>query len=262
MTTLQDIQFGSLEKAVRGALTNDNDAKIIIQGADSQTGIGKTTLAIKLARQIDSDWSAEEKAFIDIRKYINAHLNKPEGSALLLDEIEKGADSRRFMSQENVDLSQAWATLRARNIAVIATLPSVSMLDNRMLELADYWILVKRRGLAQPYKVSVNDFTGKVSRNPFPGDEHLTFGDLPAGDVDKEYLDTLKDEMLMSDETGYISKEKHKAELEKREEEVRKEIRNEFLASLNHETELSQRDIADLDAVDVHQSTISQILKP
>jgi len=260
MAATESLKFGRLEKVVKGALRTDNDAKIIIQGADSQTGIGKTTLAIKLARSIDPEWSAEDKAFIDIRDYIDAHLNHPPGSVLLLDEIEAGADSRRFMSQENVDLSQAWATLRARNIAVIATLPSISMLDNRMIELADYWILVKQRGIAQPYGVKVNDFTGQVRRNPFPNDEHIQFGDLPDDDVDKQYLDKMKDEMIMSDETGYITESEHKAELEKAEDQAGKDVRNKFLKVLNRHTDMSQRDIADLDAVDVHQSTLSQIV--
>lgn len=251
--------FGTLEKVVRGALRTDNDAKIIIQGADSQTGIGKTTLAIKLARTIDPDWTAEEKAFIDIRKYINAHLEKPKGSALVLDEIEHGADSRRFMSQDNVDLSQAWAKLRSRNIAVIATLPSISMLDNRMIELADYWILVKRRGVAQPYRVHVNDFTGKVRREPFPGDEHITFGDLPDDDPDKAHLDAIKDEMLKTDESGYIPVEEHEAELQKQLEQAKREWRDGLVNELA-ETDASQEQISNLSVVDVSRPRVNQIV--
>lgn len=251
--------FGTLEKVVKGALRTDNDAKIIIQGADSQTGIGKTTLAIKLARAIDPDWNAEDKAFIDIRKYINAHLEKEPGSALLLDEVEKGADSRRFMSQDNVDLSQAWATMRARNICVIATLPSISMLDNRMIELADYWVLVKRRGVAQPYSVHVNDFTGQVRREPFPGDEHITFSDLPADDPDKERLDEIKDEMLQTSESGYISAEEHKKKLKKELKEQKREWRDGLVKEMVQNTSATQQEISDLSAVDAHQSRVSQI---
>jgi hypothetical protein len=253
-------QFGRLEKVVKKRLSMDNDAKIIIQGADSQTGIGKTTLAIKIARAIDDEWTADEKAFVDVQEYINAHLNKPAGSVLLLDEIEAGADSRRFMSQENVDLSQAWATMRARNIVTIATLPSISMLDNRMIELADFWILVKRRGLAQPYSVHVNDFTGKVRREPFPGDEHIQFADLPDGDADKEHLDSLKDDMLQMDESGYIKVEEHQKELEKRLEEKEKEIRDGLVQELYEKTSATQSEISDLSFVEMHQSQVSRVV--
>lgn len=253
-------KFGSLEKVALSKLRTDNDIKVIVQGADSATGIGKTTLAIKLCRTIDEDWSAEEKAFIDIRQYINAHLNKEKGSALLLDEIEKGADSRRFMTQENVDLSQAWATMRARNIATVCTLPTISMLDKRMLELADYWVLVKRRGIAQAFKVSVNDFTGKISRKPFPGDEHMWFGDLPEDDPDKEYLDNLKDDMLLSEESGYISKEEHNKELEKKLQESKMEWRDGIVKEMYEKTSATQNEISDLSFVDVRQNRVSQIV--
>lgn len=252
--------FGTLEKVARGKLRTDNDVKIIVQGANSATGIGKTTLAVKLCRAIDEDWD-KDKAFIDIQEYINAHLNEPKGSALLLDEIEKGADSRRFMTQENVDLSQAWATMRARNIATVCTLPSISMLDKRMLELADYWVLVKRRGVAQPFKVNVNDFNGKIQRQPFPGDEHITFNDLPDNDPDKQYLDEIKDDMLEGETTGYIPAEEHKEELEKKLEQQRKNMRNGLIQDIYENTSASQTEIAELDIVDVQQPTVNKILK-
>jgi len=259
----QQSNFGFLGKKAQQRLTNDNDVKIIIQGKNSQTGIGKTTLAIQLCRFIDSDWSAEERAFVDVREYINAHLDHPKGSALLLDEIEHGADNRRAMSQENVDLSQAWATLRARNIATVCTLPSISMLDNRMLELADYWILVKKRGLAQPFEINVNDFApGRTpQRKPLPGEEHIGFVDLPDDVPDKAYLDEIKDEMLRSDTSGYISKTDHKRELKNEREEAVKEHRNEWIKDVYSEFEVSQRDVASLDVVNVNHTTVGSILR-
>lgn len=258
----QQSNFGFLGRHAKQNLSNDNDIKIIIQGRNSQTGIGKTTLAIQLCRFIDPDWNAEDKAFVDVREYINAHLDHPPGSALLLDEIEAGADSRRAMSQDNVDLSQAWATLRARNIATVCTLPSISMLDNRMLELADYWILVKRRGFAQPFEINVNDFAPNRTpqRKPLPGEEHIRFVDLPADDPDKAYLDDIKDEMLRNDTTGYISKAEHQKELTKEREGAVKEFRNKAIRETYAETELSTTDISNFEWVGVGQSTVAKII--
>lgn len=261
MDAHQQSNFGLLGRNARQKLSNDNDVKIIIVGKNSQTGIGKTTLAIQLCRYIDrNDWSAESKSFVDVRKYINAHLEMPKGSALLLDEIEAGADSRRFMSQENVDLSQAWATMRARNIATVATLPSISMLDNRMLELADYWVLVKHRGLAQPFKIKVNDFTGKVSRPPLPGDEHIQFVDLPEGDEDKAYMDEIKDEMLRAGEMEHIPKSEHERKVEKAVEAAKREKRNELVKQVYAASELSTTDLSKLDGVGVSQQQVANII--
>lgn len=260
MKAYQRTSFGMLGEEAKSKLSNDNDIKIIIVGSNSQTGIGKTTLAIQLCRFIDNDWSAEKKAFVDVRKYVNAHLEYPKGSALLLDEIEKGADSRRFMSQENVDLSQAWATLRARNIATVCTLPSISMLDKRMMELADYWVLVKNRGLAQPYRINVNDFTGKIQRKPLVGDEHIKFVDMAPDDPDKQYLDEIKDEMLREDGMEHIPKSEHQRKLEKAVEESEREMRDEVLRELYAETDMSTTDLSNFDFVDVSQQQVSNIV--
>lgn len=254
--------FGTLGRIAKEKLQNDNDIKIIIQGANSQTGVGKTTLAIQLCRFIDSNgWDAKEKAFIDIQAYLNSYLEYPEGSALLLDEIGQGADNRRATSKENVDLSHGWQMLRSRNVATVATLPSTNMLDNRMLELADYWILVKKRGIAQPYEIRVNDFNGKIARKPLPGEEHIRFPDLSGNDGDKRYLDNIKDEKVKSGGMKSIPISEHKEAVAKAEEEARQAKRDEMIRCLYAETGLSYAAIGDLDAIDLTKQTVGQIVR-
>lgn len=254
----QRSNFGQLGKRAKAKLRSDNDIKIIIVGENSQTGIGKTTLAIQLCRFIDDGWDAEEKAFIDVHEYIDAHLNMPSGSALLLDEIEHGADRRRATSAENVELSQAWAKLRNRNIATVATLPSISMLDSRMLELADYWVLVKRRGFAQPYKIRVNDFTGRIQRKPLPGEEHIQFVDLPTGDQDKEHLDQIKDEAIRSEGPSRITKNEHEKKIKQARKEAKMECRNKWFSVLNEDFGLTHGEIAGY--AEVGRPRVSQVL--
>lgn len=255
--------FGTLGRDAKRKLESDNDIKIIIQGANSQTGIGKTTLAILLCRYIDPEWNAEEKAFVDVQEYLNAHLDYPKGSALLLDEIEAGADKRRANSQENVDLSQGWATLRARNVATVATLPSISMLDSRMLELADYWILVKRRGVAQPFKINVNDFAPSRTpqRKPLPGDEHIRFPDLPSDDPDKEYLDAIKDEMVRDSGMRSVPLPEHKQKLEKAKEKARRAKRNEVIRDLHASADMTYANIGDLNCIDLTKQAVGNIAR-
>lgn len=261
MQAHKQASFGTLGRKAKQKLQNDNDIRVIIQGANSQTGVGKTTLAIQLCRFIDSGWNADEKAFIDIQKYLNSYLDYPEGSALLLDEIGQGADSRRSTSKENVDLSHGWQMLRSRNVATVATLPSTNMLDKRMLELADYWILVKRRGLAQPYEIRVNDFNGKIARKPLAGEEHIQFPDLPDRDPDKEYLDSIKDEKVRDGGLESIKLPEHRKKLEKAEETARKETRDEMIRDLYKQTDLSYADIGGLECIDLTKQTIGQIVR-
>lgn len=256
--------FGTLGRVALQKLRSDNDIKIIVQGANSQTGVGKTTFAIELCRFIDSTpegWNAEDKSFIDPQRYLNAYLDYSGGSALLLDEIGQGADSRRSMSKENVGLSHGWQMLRSRNVATVATLPSTNMLDHRMLELADYWVLVKRRGLAQPFEIRVNDFNGRIARKPLPGDEHITFPDVAGNDPDKRYLDRLKDEKVKTGGLESITLPEHREKLEKAEKKQAKKTRDEIIRSLYHNSDLSYADIGSLPAIDLRKQTVGSIVR-
>jgi hypothetical protein len=243
--------FGLLGRIAKRKLENDNDVKIIIVGKNSQTGIGKTTLAIQLCRFIDPNWSAEDSAYIRPQPYLNEYLEKPAGSAMLLDEIEHGADRRRSQSHENVDLSQGWAKLRARNIATVATSPSMNMVDRRMLELADFWVLVKRRGLAQPYQIKVNDFNGKMSMQPLPGDEHIRFRDIGEEDPDKAYLDEIKDDIVTSDGDGWVTKEEMEERVTEAKSGVRTDVRNQFLYEAYEQFDVTYSELCELPSVDI-----------
>lgn len=260
-------------KDLRRKLGNDNDGKVLVVGKSSATGIGKTTFAIQLCRYLDStddEWRSKERSFIEIDEYIEAHMTEPGGACLLLDEIEAGADSRRAMSNQNVNLSKAWATMRAQNIATVATLPSVSMLDNRMLELCDYWVLVKERGLAQPFNVIVNDFNGNVARKPInptkrkkpSTGEHIQFDDLPDDDRDKSYLDSIKDDTVwdLTNDAKKLSAAEHKKKLSKAVEEAKREKRNEVLRDFYNNSDLSTTDLSQFDSIGVSQSQVSEII--
>lgn len=260
--------FGEMGRDAKRKLRNDNDIKILVVGQNSQTGIGKTTLAVQLCRFIDGTddpWRAEEKAFVDVDEYMQAHLEKRQQSCLMLDEIEAGADRRRAMSHENVQLSQAWMTLRARNIGTVATLPSTDALDKRMLSLADYWVLVRRRGIAQPYKVRVNDFNGNVSRVGLgpDNDQLIQFPDLPDDDEDKAYLDSIKDDMVYelvgNGDAEKIPASEAKKKRDKAVKEARRELRNEWINAVYERTDESTYSLAEWDVVDVSPQMVQKI---
>lgn len=253
--------FGTLGWEIKKDVWKRNlDAKIIITSHNSRPGLGKTTLAILMARDFDrNNWSAEDKAFLDAHKYHNAYEDLESGSVLLFDEIEGEADNRRSMSDKNVELSQAWAQNRYRNMITICTLPSVSMLDKRMLEMSDYWINVMRRGVAHPYKVFVNDYTGSVYRDRMgsENDAVIQFDDLPSDDTDKQLLDKKKHDRRSSTNQQYYSEKEHQEELEKARKQQEMEIRNEFIRRLKKDSDLSVDEIAGL--FDLSQPRVSQI---
>jgi hypothetical protein len=145
-----------LHKFRQQRLRKNRDLKVIITSRNSTTGTGKTTLALWLALNWDDNWTADEKATLSVREYLDTYRELPSGSVLLMDEAEQ-LDARRSMSQQNVDFAEKWMMMRVRNVTSILTLPTASALDKRLKELADVRINVHRRGRARVYKITVDD---------------------------------------------------------------------------------------------------------
>lgn len=148
----------TLYQFVEDRLDKNRDAKIIVTARNSETGTGKTTLAILLAKMWDRNGWSEEKLFMDIEKYLAYYnLKAKAGDVLIFDDAQAGADSRRSTSKENVFISKYWTLNRTKNVVSILTLPTQRMLDNRLLELSDIRLNVIERGVAYPYRVYVDD---------------------------------------------------------------------------------------------------------
>jgi len=145
----------------RRRLEEGRDLKILIVSRNSETGTGKSTLGVWLAKSFDPEWNAREKSALDIYEYISRYNSLPEGSALLFDEGWQ-ADNRRSLSDINVLLSHFWQACRVRQICSILTLPSISTLDKRIIELSDFVITVWKRGEAMARRVNVGEFDHKI----------------------------------------------------------------------------------------------------
>lgn len=266
--------FGELGRQVQNRIQNNLDCKIVVTSYSSTPGLGKTTLSILMARCWDDHgWSAEQKAFMSYQNFYNSYMNEPPGSVLLFDEVENEADSRRSNSSENVGLSQLLATQRVRNIISIYTLPAVSMLDKRIMELADYWINVgpaMQKGKAHPYRLFVNDFSWASSggtditpsriTDEFGNKQTITWSDLPEDDPDKAYLDDLKDEQEHL-ESEYVPESEVEKRVNRAVKDAKRDVRDEIIRGVyNHEeADVSTHVLSDVDAIDLSQQRISQI---
>ena len=144
---------------------NGRDFKIIITSRNSTTGTGKTTLALWLALNWDSNFTAEQ-ATLHVDEYLDIYKEQSQGSVLIMDEAEQ-LDARRSMSQQNVDFSEKWSMMRYSEVDSILTLPTASALDSRLEELADVWINVIERGRAKCHLVTVGDYTKSVDNPPW-----------------------------------------------------------------------------------------------
>lgn len=201
---VDDFQYTPLGKFIIYRLRHNYDAKLLITGS---VGDGKTALGVDLARWVRKiangifdelyAWDVDEHAGLDVWKYLQAYKRSNPGDALVIDELQEAADKRRAMAKEAVFLSWAWMKLRVRQVVSVGILPTASVLDGRLEELADVWIHVTRRGHALPYFLHTNPFPPyKTYRIPFRlGDyrQSIQWPDL-AGDPDYERLHEMKED--------------------------------------------------------------------
>lgn len=187
------------------------DMHVIIT-ASSETGVGKTTLAVALALLWDQHgWTPDKAAVASAPEYAFKYDQVPNGSVLILDEAEIAADSRRGTSKGNVDVSQAFAGKRYRQVFGMMTAPSKSWVDKRLgADAADYWIQTQEtdrgrpKGQAIVYRLKTNehyqtDYTKRHEFIEWPVlDDHNAF----------QELDRLKKERLGGEgKTPYVHRD-------------------------------------------------------
>jgi hypothetical protein len=227
-----------------------------IVARDAQTGTGKTTLAVQLAKTIDENGWTADMATLDPDEYADKYTDEetPKRSCIILDEAEQAADNRRSSSHGNVKLSHLWATMRYREIYSLTTLPSASMLDKRLKELADLYIVVVERGVAVVYQTKVDDTEGenylrrlhRVRWQPLDDDpEYQKLTEKKA-----ERMENYSENYAYGDDEDEVDPDqvRHEAEMEKRNELI------ERMADLD----FTQKEIAEV--VELDRSTVSRIL--
>jgi len=243
-------------------LVTGRDMNIIVTAA-SETGVGKTTLAVALAIMIDQHgWTADKASVADPADYDRRYDQCPPGSCLILDEAEKAMDARRGMSNASVSLSQTFATKRYRQVFSILTAPSKSWIDKRLgSDAADYWIqclqtdLGRIKGEAKVYRLKTNEhYEVDYSKRT----EYLHWPNL---DENKEFerLDERKRELLESDqEQTYVDADEVDELKEQAVESATKRQRRQIMKRLDDRPELTQEAIGDV--FDISSSRVSQIV--
>lgn len=159
-------------------MKDERDLKIIITADDSETGVGKTTLAGWLALNwtwmfAGEKWEAERFATLNPHEYFRIVTDVPPGAVVMIDDAEE-LDARRSMQNMNVKFSWWWMIMRLKQVITILTLPSPAAIDSRIEELADVWVNVTSRGVAKIHDIGVQSYgtrdvtTKKVHRLTFP----------------------------------------------------------------------------------------------
>jgi hypothetical protein len=177
-----------------------------------------------------------EKVTVHPGEFKKLYNERRAGEVIIMDEAEQ-LDSRRSMSNKNVEFWNLWQTMRFRQITSILTLPTRSALDKRGMELADVWIQVTSRGHARVHQIIVDDYTGKVRPKHM---ERLNFPDASYMPV-KEAADQKK-EQLVEGET--FDEEEGDTIVREDIDKARREERDSWIKKMYEKTDMSQRDLA------------------
>lgn len=243
-------------------LVSGRDMNIIVT-ASSETGVGKTTLAVAIALLIDQHgWEASKATVANPAEYDRKYDQVPPGSCLILDEAEKAMDARRGMSNESVNLSQTFATKRYRQVFSILTAPSKSWIDKRLgSDAADYWIqaletdLGRVKGEAKVYRLKTNEhYEVEYSTRT----EYLHW---PPLDDDEEFkkLNQRKEELLESDgEKTYYEPDEVDDIKQTAVESATKRQRRRIMKRLDEHPALTQSDIGEV--FDLSTSRVNEIV--
>ena len=205
----------------RARKKDNRDLKIIITSRDSQTGTGKTTLALWLALHFDEYGFSADQVTLHPEEFLELYKENPAGSVIIMDEAEQ-LDSRRSMSNKNVEFWNLWQTMRYRQITSILTLPTRSALDKRGLELADVWIQVTERGHARVHKIGVGDYDGKTQPNIT---ETLAFPDISdlqlKDDIDQKKVALMEEGEEFGEQTSFDQSDIKAQRIEQRNESIK-----------------------------------------
>lgn len=186
-------------------------ARIIIDAEDAKTGVGKTGLAVFLARLLAErvfDYElTEDDLTLSGAKYLQRwreHPGEDQPSVIVLDELggAGAGHARRAMSNQNVELGNAWQLMRKKRIVSIVTLPHWSKVDRDMRMQADYrlWCLKDPIGYFKPYQVGADFDDGEVTTDGYDDIERIRFPNMDKHDDPVyDYLAGEKDELLESE---------------------------------------------------------------
>lgn len=254
-----DMPSGEFFQRIAKRKRNERDAVILITADDADRGVGKTSLAVTLAKLLDTshtEFDAEEQGTLSVPRFLQLYDELPKGSTLVLDEGEQ-IDARRSMSQENVDASLKMQTRRVNQIVVIITLPSADMIDNRIEQLTDFWVNCEARGRARVYKKKIHRIKQSVYYKSL---QQLQWPNMD-GDDDYEALSRMKARFNDGEgqENGYIREDEVTERLEKARKGARREARDTLIREICTHDDIEQQQVAD--AVGLSPGRVSQIVK-
>jgi len=217
-------------------------AIIFVDAENARKGVGKTSLAVSLARLVSKavGYDLEPEDFLIagpdyVRRY-REHPGKEQPSVVVPDELVGGGagDARRAMSSANIKIGRAFQLLRKKRVVTITTLPHWGDADSRLQKQAAYrcHALETPIGTFKAYKIVTGFGDGRVRTKGLGPEDGQTrrigFPDMTANDDPFfDMLEKKKDALLGEDDFSATALQGEDADEEDAlgEDEIRREER-------------------------------------
>ncbi len=254
---------GAFTRLYRKRVANNQDLAILISDHQNRRGTGKTVLSLKVASKIDRTEAGitKEKVSIGVDSLLDAYVELPKGSALVLDEAESGLNKYEAGTQINKAMRELVSMGRIEQKYLILNLPSSGALDRDLKALCDFWFLVQQKGLAKGHHLQWNPYS-EQPRTPKKRD--LEWSDIEEGTQLRDvynYLTKLKRKHLRG-ESEESSQRLTPAEVQNRidtiKSETKTETRNRLLEEIYSNSDLTQQELAS--SVGLSRSRLADIV--
>jgi hypothetical protein len=235
------------------------DAKVLVTAADGATGVGKSNLCDFLGYVSDTtaEGFGKEKTAIEPLRFLELYGVLEPGSAAIMEEGEQ-FDSRRGMTNENVEATQKWQKARIREIVAYVNLPDPTMIDGRFERLCDFWINVEKRGQARVYEKKIHATKSSIYYQTlqtleWPNmDPSLTF----------RHMDSLKNDMLDGElnDDQLIRESEAEQRVERAVANAKQQERDNWIVALK-DSGMAGTDIARLPHIDISSQRVNKIAR-
>lgn len=254
---------GSFTRLYKKRVANNQDLVILISDHQNRRGTGKSVLSLKIAQKLDrtEEGLTKDKVSISVDELLDAYVEQPKGSALVLDEAEAGLSKYEAGTSVNKAMRELISMGRVLNKTLLLNLPSSGELDRDLKALCDWWFLVKQKGIAQGHFLAWNPYSEEPRT---PKKKELEWSDIDEGTHLRNVYDYLHKKKMQhlrgdSEESSQRLKPSEVQEkIEKVKKNVRNETRNDVLTQLYRNTDLTQQDVAD--AIGLSRGRIANIV--
>jgi hypothetical protein len=246
-------------------VANNQDLSLYVTDSQNRRGTGKTVFSLKLAELMDrtDEGLTREKVFLDPSELLDAYVELPKGSAIVLDEAEASLSKYRSGSNMNMALRQIVSMGRVREKYLVLNLPSSSELDRDMKSLLSYWWMVISKGEAMGHRISHNPYRESTYTPKSDNGTTWKWTDIEPDSKLREvyeYLNQEKLDHLQNDSSmdSVYSESDLEARVSKASNEAARETRDKLVKKFYDNSDMTQQELAS--RIDIPRGTLAPIL--